>query len=201
MLLTMVLLTARAGTPMRFGFKGGFELTEMNFNSNALRESNRMGYYMGPVMYFGLSTSGQSIDAAALYSKRKLKVEDENVPQKCILLPVNLRFGVEVGDVATIFASAGPQISFNIGDDIYYWKEEDDNTNRQFLMQNTLVSFNLGVGIQLEKHLEAGVYYNVPMGKAADFSWDKLAKELQETTWNSAKTKTNAWHVSVTYYF
>ena len=199
-LLIAVLSTGQARTIATFGFKGGFELTEMNFKSPNLRENNRVGYYFGPVMHFQLPLSGLSIDASALYCKRNLKVDDDRVPQKCGLLPVNFRFGVDIGDVASVFACAGPQLSFNIGDDVYYWKEEDQS-NRQFLLQNTLVSFNFGIGVRLENHLEAGVYYNVPVSKAADFTWDKLSQELKETTWSNAKTKTNAWHVSVSYYF
>jgi hypothetical protein len=80
-------------------------------------------------------------------------------------------------------------------------EKKEDMTNRQFLMQNTMLSFNFGFGVHLENHLEAGVYYNVPVGKAADFTWDKLSTELKDTTWSSAKTKTNAWHISLTYFF
>lgn len=197
----MLLLSAmQAGNPVKLGIKGGFELTEMNFNAEDLRETNRLGYYFGPVLQFGLPLTGLGIDISALYSKRNLKVDDDKVPQKCVLLPANLRFGVEIGDLITFFASAGPQFSFNIGKGIYYWKEEDQ-TNRQFLMQNTTVSFNFGLGVHLEHHLEAAVYYNLPMGKAADFTWDKLSTELKEISWNSAKTKTNAWQVTLSFYF
>lgn len=199
-LLMAVMLDAKAGTPVAFGVKAGFELTELNFNSNALRQENRVGFYVGPSIEFPLHLSGLSMDISGLYSKRNLKVDNEKVPQKCILLPANLRFGVEVGKVALVFASAGPQFAFNIGDDIYQWQGEDQR-NRQYMMQNTLLSFNFGIGVRLEHHLEAAVYYNIPVGKAADFTWDKLTDELKNTTWETAKTKTNAWHVSVSYYF
>lgn len=200
-LLLTTLLSLRAGNPVKLGVRGGFELTEMNFNVDDLRQTNRAGFYVGPVISFGMPLSGLSMDIGALYSKRDLKVDDEKVKQKSILVPVNMRFGVDVADVMTVFASAGPQLSFNIGDDVFNWVDNEDKTNHQYTMQNTLVSFNFGLGIRLEKHIEAGVYYNLPIGKAADFTWEKLKNELKQTTWSTAKTKTNAWHVSVSYYF
>jgi hypothetical protein len=206
MLLTCLLLltgltTVHAGRRVMLGVRGGFELTEMNFNAEDLRESNRVGFYFGPSIEFALPLVGLGIDISALYSRRSLKVDDQKVTQKYIQVPANLRFGVEIGDVVTVFASAGPQLGMNIGKDIFHWKDEEDMTNRQFLMQNTMLSFNFGFGVHLENHLEAGVYYNVPVGKAADFTWDKLSTELKDTTWSSAKTKTNAWHISLTYFF
>lgn len=183
-----------------FGFRGGFELTEMNFNTNALRESNRAGFYVGPTLRIDLPLTGMDLDVALLYSKRDLKVAGETMGQKSLLLPVNARYGVGVGDVVGIFASIGPQFSFNIGDDIFYWKDKDNNNN-QYSLQNTLISFNLGMGVTIGGHLEAGVYYNIPAGKTADFTWDRLGSELRNTTWERAKSKTNAWHVAVSYYF
>lgn len=183
-----------------FGFRGGFELTEMNFNTNALRESNRAGFYVGPTLRIDLPLTGMDLDVALLYSKRDLKVAGETMGQKSLLLPVNARYGVGVGDVVGIFASIGPQFSFNIGDDIFYWKDKDNNNN-QYSLQNTMISFNLGMGVTIGGHLEAGVYYNIPAGKTADFTWDRLGSELRNTTWERAKSKTNAWHVAVSYYF
>ena len=131
MLLTCLLLltgltTVHAGRRVMLGVRGGFELTEMNFNAEDLRESNRVGFYIGPSIEFALPLVGLGIDISALY---------------------------------------------------------------------------FGFGLHLENQLEAGVYYNVPVGKTADFTWDKLSTELKDTTWSSAKTKTNAWHISLTYFF
>lgn len=193
-------LPLQAGKLADFGVKGGFELTEMNFNSNDLQESNRAGFYVGPVVKFKLPVVGLGIDASLLYSKRDLKVDGNYIDQQSLLLPANLRYGVGLGSVMSIFASAGPQLSFNIGDDIFHWKD-DELDNHQYSLQNTMISFNFGLGLNFGGHLEAGIYYNVPMGKTADFTWEEVGTDLVRTDWSREKTRTNAWHVAVAYYF
>ena len=47
-LAVVLSLPLKAGTPVDFGLKGGFELTEMNFSASDLREANRAGFYLGP---------------------------------------------------------------------------------------------------------------------------------------------------------
>ena len=196
----LLCLPLRAGTPIGFGVKGGFELTEVNFNASDLRESNRAGFYVGPTVQFNLPLVGLGIDASLLFSKRDLKVDGEGVCQKSLLLPANVRYGVSLGGKANIFFSAGPQLSLNIGDDVFYWKDSEQN-NHQYNLQNTTISFNFGLGLNFGGHLEAGVYYNVPTGKTADFTWEQIGSELGDLNWNRAKAKTNAWHVAVAYYF
>ena len=70
-----------------------------------------------------------------------------------------------------------------------------------FRVLEDLSGFNLGLGVTFFSHFEAGIYYNIPAGKTADFTWDKIGETLKDTSWNRAKSKTNAWHVAVAYYF
>jgi len=200
LLAAVLCLLPRAEAQVRFGLKGGFELTEMNFNASDLREANRAGFYLGPVMKFTLPVVGLNIDASLLYSQRDLKVDGEKILQKSLLLGGDLRYNIGVGNALGLFVNAGPQLSLNIGDDVFYWKDDGQN-NHQYALQNTMISFNLGLGVSFLEHFEAGIYYNIPAGKTADFTWDKIGDNLKETSWNRAKSKTNAWHVAVAYFF
>ena len=188
------------GAQVRIGLKGGLELTQMEFSSAALRESNRAGFYVGPQAKFQLPVVGLGIDVAALYSRREVKVESESLTQQSLLIPAHVRYGVNIGEVLGIFLCAGPQFSFNVGDDIFYWRDKDNNNN-QYSLQNTLLSMNFGGGINVGPNLEATIYYNVPLGKTADFTWDRLGTELKNESWRRAKSRINAWHVALTYFF
>ena len=204
--LALMVVTAMAAVPVtaqslvRFGVKGGLELTEMDFSADALRESNRAGFYVGPVVKFQLPVVGLGLDAAPLYSLRTLKVEGEKLTQQSLVVPVHARYGANVGDLLGVFLCAGPQFSFNLGDDILYWKDNDGN-NKQFSLQNTMLSVNLGAGVTIGGHLEASIFYNIPLGKTADFTWDELGSRLSEQSWKRAKSRTNAWHLALVYYF
>lgn len=191
---------SEAQAQVRFGLRGGFELTQMDFTSTALNKSNRAGFYVGPQVKFQLPIIGLGVDVSALYDRRDLKVSDESFTQQSLYLPAHVRYGANIGELLGIFLSVGPQFSFNLGDDIFYWRDQEKN-NKQYNIQNTMLSFDFGVGVNFGPHLEATLYYNVPMGKTADFTWDELGKTLVNEEWNRAKSKMNAWHIGLTYFF
>ena len=191
---------SEAQAQIRIGAKGAFQLANMQFNTDALRSSNRVGFSIGPTVKIGLPLPGMAIDVAALYDQRDLKVQELTFRQKSILLQGDARCGVGIGDVLGIFFLAGPQFSFNVGDDIIHWFTNNGDS-KQFSLQETMLSFNLGLGVTFANHLEGTITYNVPISKTADFTWHELSNHLFDETWNHAKTRTNAWNVSFTYYF
>jgi hypothetical protein len=189
-----------AGAQVRFGLRGGFELTQMDFKSKALDNSNRAGFYVGPQVKFQLPVVGLGVDVAALYNRRDLKVAGEGFTQQSLYLPAHARYGANIGELLGVFLSIGPQLSFNLGDDLFHWRDNEENNN-QYSLQNTMLSFDFGVGMNFGPHFEATLYYNLPVGKTADFTWEELGKKLANEDWNRAKNKTNAWHIGLTYFF
>ena len=191
-------------TPARaqvgFGLKGGFQLANMEFNDDALKKSNRMGFFIGPTIKIGLPVTGLAIDVAGLYDQRDLKIEGENFKQQSIILQGDARFGAGLGDALGIFIMAGPQFSFNVGDDVKQWFGANGELN-QFALQETMLSVNFGLGVTFAGHFEGAVHYNVPVSKTADFTWQQLGDQLQEQVWSHSKTRTNAWSISLSYYF
>jgi hypothetical protein len=185
---------------VRFGVKGGVQLATMEFSADAVDKSNRVGFCVGPVVKIGLPITGLSVDAALLYDRRDLKVEEETFKQQSLLLQGDFSCGTGIGDVIGIFVKLGPQFSFNVGDDLVHWATTKADNN-QFSLQETMLSLNLGAGVTIANHLEGAITYNVPISKTADYTWSKLRDELSSQTWNHAKTRTNAWNITVTYFF
>ncbi len=194
------LFVSPAGAQVRFGLKGGFQLAKMDFNGETLKSSNRVGFFAGPTLKIGLPLSGLAVDASLLYDQHDLKVEDETFTQQSLLFVGDMRAGAGLGDVLNIFLLAGPQFSFNIGDDIRHWKSTI-NELKQFSLQETMLSINLGVGVTFARHLEGTLRYNIPISKTADFTWSEISDHLTDQTWHHAKSRTNAWSVAVAYYF
>lgn len=185
---------------VQFGIRGGVQLTEMSFTDEVLKRNNRAGYSIGPALKFKTPIAGLGIDVAALYDQRDLKVEGKGLKQKSLLVPVNARLGASVFNMIGIFLSAGPQFSFNLGDDMLHWMDDEGNS-RQFSLQNTTLSVNLGCGVTVGKHIEGAVYYNLPLGKTGDFTWNTMSQQMQNQNWEHAKTTVDAWRLCVTYYF
>lgn len=182
-----------------FGVKGGIEVMKMEFNDEVFDPSNRAGYFIGPTFVIPTLLPGFSIDISGLYSERTLKVEGESINQKSILIPAHARYGASIPEFGGVFLTAGPQLSFNVGPSTFYWEDVQNNA-KQFILQDTKMAIDFGVGVTIGHHLEAIVYYNVPIGKTADFTWNKVENAAQ-TAMNSTKTTTNSWLLSVTYLF
>jgi hypothetical protein len=184
----------------QFGVKGGVQVSEMSFTSDVLKRSNRAGFFLGPVVKFKTPIVGFGVDVAALYDQRDLKVDGHVIKQKSIIVPANARLGADVFSMLGLFISAGPQFCFNLGDDIFHWTSEE-NIDKQFTLQNTTLSLNLGVGVTVGRHIEGALYYNMPLGKTGDFTWNDLSQQLHEESWSHAKSTVDAWRISITYFF
>ena len=124
----------------------------------------------------------------------------ETITQKSIIVPANLRLNIGFSDMAGIYLAAGPQISFNIGDDKYTWKDWDANkeqVDNTFRLNNSVFSVNLGGGVNLGRY-EIGVNYNIGVSNTADV---KSFKDVTDTAYDKRKAKTNTWQIHGTIYF
>ena len=196
----LLAMPSSAQSGVQIGFKGGVQLTEMSFSGDVLRSNNRAGFCIGPSMKIGTPVTGFAIDVSMLYDQRDLKVDGQILHQKSILLPANARLGASVFKLVGISLSAGPQFSFNLGNDIMHWVDQNGDA-KQFTLQNTTLSLNIGAGVTIGSHLEATIYYNLPLGKTGDFTWNTLQEQLHDQTWERAKTTVDAWRLCLSYYF
>lgn len=182
-----------------FGVKGGFEVVNMEFNDEVFDKSNRAGFFIGPTFVISTMVPGLSLDISGLYNQRTLKVENESIDQQSILIPAHARYGASILDFGSIFLTAGPQLSFNVGPSKFYWEDAQKN-GKQFALQDTKVSLDFGLGASIGHHLEAIVYYNIPIGKTADVTWNSVEKATKNSL-SSTKTTANSWMLSVAYIF
>ena len=198
-LFTMVVLLATmavaAQAQLKFGVKGGLNLTSMKFDKDVVDPSNQAGFFIGPTIKFTLPVVGLGIDASALYDQRSAKLADETVKQQSIQVPINLRYGFGLGSTASIYIFAGPQFGFAIGDKV----QEIGNNIADWRLKDSNLSANVGLGLMLLNHLQISANYNIALGTTGEVDVNKALS----TTWDTAigKAKANAWQLSVAYYF
>ena len=195
-ILTVVVLFAAlmtavpAKAEVKFGLKGGLNLTSMSLDANAISKSNQAGFFIGPTVKFTLPIVGLGFDASALYDQRKAEVDDTSIKQQSIQIPINLRYGIGLGSTASIYFFAGPQFGFNVGDkDI-----KTDVGNWTFKSSN--ISANVGLGLMLLGHLQVFANYNFGLGKTGEL--DELPGAVDAIKENG---KLNAWQIGVAYFF
>ena len=182
---------------IKFGVKGGLNVTKMSVSSDVYSADNNNGFFIGPTVKFTLPSVGLGIDAAALYDQRKGSLvsrndKSEDVKFKSINVPVNLRWNIGLGSLAGVYLAAGPQFGFALGDFSDAW---DSNFYKK---ENMNVSINLGAGLSLLKHLELGFTYNIQTKDTysitENYAGGSLGREITDI-------KTNAWQISAAYYF
>jgi hypothetical protein len=198
LVVLLAAMTFTAQAQVKFGLKGGLNLTKMRFDKDVVSKSNQAGFFIGPTIKFTLPVVGLGIDAAALYDQRSAKLDgvDETLKQRSIQIPINVRYGFGLGSIAGIYFFAGPQFGFNVGDkvtniisNVVDWRLKDSN-----------LSANVGLGLMLLNHLQISANYNIAFGTTGEFN---VLTDVASSTWDTVtgKTKANAWQLSLAYYF
>lgn len=193
-------LTAQA-QGIKFGVKGGLNITKMSFSEDVFKSENKTGFFVGPTLKISLPM-GFGVDIAALYDERSADVsgglvkteggndmlvyntESETIKQKSLQVPVNLRYNIGLGSMAGIYLAAGPQFGFPVADKVFETKVGE------YRLKDANLSINFGAGLTLMGHLEVGFTYNLAAGKSGEFR-----------NWDDVDTHNNAWQISAAYYF
>lgn len=196
LVVLLATMTVAAQAQVKFGVKGGLNLTNMKFDNSIVDKSNQTGFFIGPTLNFTLPVIGLGIDASALYDQRSAEVNDEKLKQQSIQIPINLRYGFGLGNTASIYIFAGPQFGFNVGDK----KTNLVNEALDWRMKDSSLSANVGLGLMLLNHLQVSANYNIAMGTTGEFD---ILKDVPDAAWKqvTGKTKANAWQLSVAYFF
>ena len=119
-LSSLVLLTVLAVVPanaqgLKFGVKGGLNVSSMSLDEKVIKSENRAGWFIGPSAKLSLPIIG--FDIAAFYDQKQTEIDGVDIKQQSILIPVNVRGNFGLGSLASIYLAAGPQFGFNVGDD------------------------------------------------------------------------------------
>ena len=201
-MVAAMLFAANANAQIKFGLKGGLNVTSMSFSEEVFDASNKTGFFVGPMVKVTVPIVGLSFDAAALYDQKEADVkyaaEGElgkvNVKQQSINIPVNVRYGFGLSSLANIFLFAGPQWGINVGDKNFKWNESSS-----YSLKKSNFSVNVGAGVTLLNHLQVSANYNIACGKSADAS---LSKALDAAA-NAGKDKShnNSWQIALGYWF
>jgi hypothetical protein len=149
----------------KFGLKGGLNLTSLTSDKSTDGISNRAGFFVGPTVKFTLPVVGLSLDASALFDQRSVKVDATNETYKAqsIQIPINIRYGVGLSSLVNVFAFAGPQFGFNVGD-----KSKLLDQIGTWSLKSSNISGNVGIGATVFSKLQITANYNFQLSKAGE---------------------------------
>lgn len=175
-----------AQAQIKFGIKGGLNLSKVTFSNEDLNGKNKTGFFIGPMAELTLPIVGLGVDVAVLYSERSIEVKNTEgtLKNKSISIPLNLKWTIGLGSTTAIYIAGGPQYDYNL--------DSDKDILKLFQQKDHTMSFNLGAGVKLLKHLQVGVNYNFGLSDIGEY---KLKDIL------STGVKQNTWQLSAAYIF
>lgn len=197
-MVSAMMFATSANAQIKFGLKGGLDVTNMSLNNDVFDASNRAGFFVGPMVKVTVPIVGLSFDAAALYDQKEAKVAIDGsnesysttMKQKSINIPVNIRYGVGLSSLANVFLFAGPQWGINVGDEDFKWNESSS-----YSLKKSNFSVNVGAGVTVLNHLQVSANYNIACGKTADMTWTNAGEKV------TGKSKNNSWQIALGYWF
>ena len=198
MVVAAMMFATNANAQIKFGLKGGLDVTNMSLSNDVFDASNKTGFFVGPMVKVTIPIVGLSFDAAALYDQKEAKVSvndaETTMTQKSLNIPVNVRYGFGLSSLANAFVFAGPQWGINVGDKSFKWNETSS-----YSLKKSNFSVNVGAGVTLLSHLQISANYNIACGKSADASLVKAAEAL--TNAGKDKSRNNSWQIALGYWF
>lgn len=202
-----------AQAQFQWGLKAGMNLNKAKLSGNLkdnFKADNTTGFFVGPMVEFTMPLIGLGVDGSVLYSQRKMDLtlketgRGQTLKQHALDIPINLKYSIGLGSLASFFVAAGPCFSFDL-------KSDDLKINKVFhtitdekpksLYDKANVSLNVGVGAKLLQHLQIGVNYNWALTNSAKAEFENpdvagIGKSLIDGSF-----KNNGWQVSLAYMF
>lgn len=206
---------------VHFGVKGGLTINEFSFSNDVFNSDNKTGFFVGPTFTFGVPFFGLGAELSFLFCQKDMTVETavdshvitknpgepvkamslDNFPkvrktitQKTLDVPINISYSLGFSETACIYAFAGPQFTFALGDNALSFKD-NDLRDVDWKLRDTAFSFNVGGGIVIN-HLQLSANYNVPIGKTGEFSWSDTTDKVFH-----ADSKSKGWRIAAAYFF
>ena len=177
-----------AQAQLRFGVKGGLNITSVHFDSDLLKSDNVTGFHIGPMIEATMPLLGFGFDAALLYSQKGMESSSSGVKTTMktsyIDVPVNLKwkFGLPI---VKAYLAAGPYASFRVGGDKIWNVLSDQLETKSFG-----AGLNFGAGVEVFNHLQVGFIYE--LGLTDNFSAEKL---------DLSSNKNRGWTISAAILF
>jgi len=183
-----------AQAQIKLGVKGGLNLATNLSDTwkDAGNADNYTGFFIGPMVDLKIPIVGLGLDGAFMYSQRGNKIEGKTAKQQGIEIPINLKYSIGLGSLASIYFAAGPDFFFNFNSKDKFKLSGEDAT---LSYKKAQVALNLGFGVNLLNHLQVGLNYNMPFtdsAKAEGIGWNVL---------KGKSYKTKVWQVSLAYLF
>lgn len=184
-----------ANAQFRFGVKAGLNLNSLSLNSDwkkSFEKDNNCGYTVGVMTEFTVPVVGIAADLSLMYTRMNSNLEDaedhekERFSKNFLEIPLNLKYKIGlplVGNIITPYVLTGPSFAIKL----------DKNSIDYVKTKTCQVAWNVGVGVELIKHLQITGSYG--------FGINNIVKLTGVVDTEKVKIKNNYWTVTAAWLF
>ncbi len=184
-ILALMALTVcfAADAGIRFGVKAGLNVNNLHFNQSLFDAKNRAGFTGGVMTEIMIPVVGIGFDASLMYTRMNSRdyintshdnVEEVQFGKDFIEIPVNVKYKLSL-----------PAIESLIKPYVY--------TIEYMKARTCQVAWNIGLGIELIKHLQVQASYG--------FGINNVAQYTNLVSTEKLKVKNNYWTVTAAWLF
>ena len=185
----------------RFGVKAGANFNKLSLSKEIVNDvkdkANSSGWEAGVMIEGNVPLIGIGFDLSLMYARMNNdgKVVDKNdvvlyEPGKnFLMIPLNLKYKVSlpaIGNLVAPYVFTGPNFLIDL----------DKNTLNYIKNKTCQVAWNVGLGLELFRHVQVGASYNFGLGKIGTSIVDGVLGTNR--TYN---IKNNYWMVTAAYMF
>lgn len=155
----LCLTVAPAKAQLRFGVKGGVNISTVHFSKDVISPDNVTGFHIGPMLEASIPLIGVGFETAILYTQRGLEYKDQSMKTDYLEVPLHLKwkFGLPV---VKVYVATGPYFGFRVSGD-KFWDIPGlyDNVSGQIKSKSFSSGWDIGAGAEVLNHLQVGVNY------------------------------------------
>ena len=179
-ILSLLLLTVPTRAQFQFGVTGGMNISQLRVSDDTYKgymDKIRPGFIIGPTLIYTIPKTGLGFDVSALYDLRGARSRSlkdcESIYCKSFQFPINIRYGLEFGDMLYGFVFTGPQFGLSLGSKDRFIVSGTSKTTghaleRRWVSNNSTFSWSFGVGgIVLEK-VQVRIIYNLALRETGE---------------------------------
>jgi hypothetical protein len=184
LVIALALATLPVQAQLKLGITAGLNIPRMHLTDHGYKsdlkpyvEKARPGFLLGPTAIFTLPGFGLGFDVSALYDFRGVKPSetslDARVAHRSLQIPVNVRYGVNLGDMVDLFVYAGPQFGICLNKDSQSIDTGHNSAgdDMELLWQpfSSAMSMNVGIGGVVMEKVQVKVGYNFALQNTGEF--------------------------------
>lgn len=194
--LMAIFACAHANAEFRFGVKAGLNVNKLHLSDMAanVKSDNQCGVTAGLMTEFTVPIIGIGFDLSLMYTHMNNDIE-EGVNHGCVgknflEIPLNLKYKFTLPVVSSILKPmvyTGPTMALKL----------DKSTFRDLQTKTVQMGWNIGVGLELVKHLQISGGYTFGINNVAK----KVSVLNDNVSIGNVKVKNNYWTVTAAWLF